>query len=171
MTFLNLALRYHKDIDHWVIYHLKDVCEMCRRSLNHCALNGQLRIQSFYMRTAKALITAQSDLSLRLAHMPFCWFCHEAAQMHGSIKGLDQTLLTQVVFTWSNSWCSQLWITKSLELSTWGKILSESNRIALQLLTKLSRCMTKPTNWHVRPAKTQISPGIRPVWSESSLCT
>ena len=35
MTFLNVALRYHKDIDHWVIYHLKDVCEICRRSLNH----------------------------------------------------------------------------------------------------------------------------------------
>ena len=35
MTFLNFALRYHKDIDHWVIYHLKDVSEMCRRSLTH----------------------------------------------------------------------------------------------------------------------------------------
>ena len=31
----NFALRYHKDIDDWVIYHLTDVCEMCRRSLNH----------------------------------------------------------------------------------------------------------------------------------------
>ena len=30
--------------------------------------------------------------------------------------------------------------------------------------------MTKPTKWHVRPAKTQISLGIRPVWSEPSLC-
>ena len=30
--------------------------------------------------------------------------------------------------------------------------------------------MTKPTKWHVRPAKTQISLGIRRVWSESSLC-
>ena len=29
--------------------------------------------------------------------------------------------------------------------------------------------MTKPTKWSVRPAKTQISLGIRPVWSESSL--
>ena len=29
--------------------------------------------------------------------------------------------------------------------------------------------MTKLTKWHVRPAKTQISLGIRPVWSESSL--
>ena len=34
----------------------------------------------------------------------------------------------------------------------------------------LSRIMTKPTKWHVHPAKTQISLGIRLVWSESSLC-
>ena len=30
--------------------------------------------------------------------------------------------------------------------------------------------MTKPTKWHVRLPKTQISLGIRPVWSEFSLC-
>ena len=29
--------------------------------------------------------------------------------------------------------------------------------------------MTKPTKWHVHPGKTQISLGIHPVWSESSL--
>ena len=34
----------------------------------------------------------------------------------------------------------------------------------------MSRLMTEPTKWHVRPAKTQISLGICPVWSESSLC-
>ena len=33
----------------------------------------------------------------------------------------------------------------------------------------LSRTMTKQTKSHVRPANTQISLGIRPVWSESSL--
>ena len=33
----------------------------------------------------------------------------------------------------------------------------------------MSCCMTKPTKWPVRRAKTQISLGIRPVWSESSL--
>ena len=33
----------------------------------------------------------------------------------------------------------------------------------------MSRIVTKPTKWHVRPAKTQISLGIRPIWSESSL--
>ena len=35
----------------------------------------------------------------------------------------------------------------------------------------MSHLMTKPTKWHMRPAKTQISLGICPVWSESSLCT
>ena len=33
----------------------------------------------------------------------------------------------------------------------------------------MSRLMTKPTKWHRRPAETQISLGIRRVWSESSL--
>ena len=36
-------------------------------------------------------------------------------------------------------------------------------------IEEMTRLMTKPTKWHVRPAKTQISLGIRPVWSESSL--
>ena len=36
-------------------------------------------------------------------------------------------------------------------------------------LLHLSHLMTKPTKWSVRPGKTQISLGIRPVWSESSL--
>ena len=35
----------------------------------------------------------------------------------------------------------------------------------------MSRLMTKQTKWLVCPAKTQIILGIRPVWSESSLCT
>ena len=35
----------------------------------------------------------------------------------------------------------------------------------------MNRLLTKHTKWHVRPAKTQISLGIRAVWSESSLST
>ena len=35
----------------------------------------------------------------------------------------------------------------------------------------MSRLMIKPTKWPMRPAKTQISLGIRPVWSESLLST
>ena len=34
----------------------------------------------------------------------------------------------------------------------------------------ISRLMIKPTKWPLRPARTQISLVIRPVWSESSLC-
>ena len=37
-------------------------------------------------------------------------------------------------------------------------------------LNHMSRHTTKPTKWPVRPLKTQISLGICPVWSESSLC-
>ena len=32
-------------------------------------------------------------------------------------------------------------------------------------LSQMSRSPTKPTKWHMRPAKTQISLGICPVWS------
>ena len=55
-------------------------------------------------------------------------------------------------------------------------IIIESVRV-LELLWRwgliakhMSHSMTKPTKWHVRPAKTQISLGIRPVWPESSQC-
>ena len=40
----------------------------------------------------------------------------------------------------------------------------------VRLWCDMSRLMTKPTKKHLRPAKTQISLGICPVWSESSLC-
>ena len=48
-----------------------------------CALIRKLRTQAFFMQTAKTLIRpgAQADWSLRCAHMPFCWFCHEVAQI------------------------------------------------------------------------------------------
>ena len=36
-------------------------------------------------------------------------------------------------------------------------------------IAHINRLMTRPTMWPVCPAKTQISLGIRPVWSESSL--
>ena len=36
-------------------------------------------------------------------------------------------------------------------------------------LIHVNRLITKPTKWHMRQAKTQISLGICPVWSESPL--
>ena len=37
------------------------------------------------------------------------------------------------------------------------------------ILFLMSHSTTKPTKWPMGPAKTQISPGMRPVWSESLL--
>ena len=43
--------------------------------------------------------------------------------------------------------------------------------VPLRIFKKnMSRLMTKPTKWHLRPAKTQISLGTRQVWSKSLLC-
>ena len=39
------------------------------------------------------------------------------------------------------------------------------------ILLYLRHLTTKPTKWHVRPAKAQIILGIRPVWQGSSLST
>ena len=38
-------------------------------------LNAQRRLRSDWT-------DAQADLSLRWAHMPFCWFCHEATHLN-----------------------------------------------------------------------------------------
>ena len=42
-------------------------------------------------------------------------------------------------------------------------------KVPFHEILEMTRLMTKPTEWIMRPAKTQISLGIRPVWSESSL--
>ena len=49
------------------------------------------------------------------------------------------------------------------------RVCASSCQKFVLFVSHLSHLMTKPTKWHVRPAKTQISLGIRPVWSESSL--
>ena len=41
----------------------------------------------------------------------------------------------------------------------------------VEVFSYMIQRMTKPTKYHVHPAKTQVSLGIHPVWSESSLCT
>ena len=41
----------------------------------------------------------------------------------------------------------------------------------LRSIDNLSHLMTKPTKWHVCPAKTWVSLGICPVWSKSLMST
>ena len=50
------------------------------------------------------------------------------------------------------------------------KVCNENMHTSVFSDTDMSRLMTKPTKWSERPAKTQISLGVRPVWSESSQC-
>ena len=48
-----------------------------------CALNGKLRTQFFFMRTAKSLIRlggCPGSSESSLGAQSFCWFCHVAAQ-------------------------------------------------------------------------------------------
>ena len=65
------------------------------------------------------------------------------------------------VFLWI--WSKLYWLWKRKRVDT-------ENVSFIEFKSNLSRLVTKPTKWPVRPAKTQISLGIRPVWSESSLC-
>ena len=37
---------------------------------------------------------AQADLSLRWAHMPFCWFCHEAVHLNCGMRSLENSTMT-----------------------------------------------------------------------------
>ena len=55
-----------------------------RLTKNVCHKYKQER--QFWLRWFSELLSLfgllQADLSLRWTHMPFCWFCHEAAQCH-----------------------------------------------------------------------------------------
>ena len=56
--------------------------------------------------------------------------------------------------------------TRSVNVSVLFSCLSRSIWAGIILI---GWAMTKPTNWHVPPAKTQVNLGIRPIWSEFSL--
>ena len=63
-----------------------------------------------------------------------------------------------------------LWATCIKMYSYLSKVCEGVTLFQLHLFShNLSLSMTKPTKWPVRLAMTQISLGIRPVWSESSL--
>ena len=79
-------------------------------------------------------------LGLRWTQMPFCWFCHVAAQI-------------QCVFLYF--YASSIDPEKNFAVMK-GNVIKEPPH-------------DKTNKVVVRPEKTQMSLGIRPVWSESSL--
>ena len=103
---------------------------------------------------------AHADLSLRWAHVPLCWFCHEVA--HCSFKQCFSFFILLLIEIPACKKCRP-WSDATL-CGIWSGSTSFPR-------INLSLCMTKPTKWPECPAKTQISLGIFPVWSESSLST
>ena len=78
----------------------------------------------------------------------------------------DWCITLHITNTFFNFWVSDYSIFQSHDFTVFRhRGLSELVQV------RVSHSMTKPTKWHVRPAKTQISLGICPIWSESSLCT
>ena len=70
--------------------------------------------------------------------------------------------------SWLCHWF-QYWVTAWRLPENFLKIMRLYWILRSSSLTQMSHLMTKPTKWHVCPAKTQISLGICSVWSESSL--
>ena len=64
-----------------------------------------------------------------------------------------------------------IWVLTGCTSFCWFCCALAHFNIVHHLENYMSMRMTKSTKWPMCPAKTQISLGIRPVWSESSLCT
>ena len=139
---------------------------------------------------------AQADLSLRWTHMPFCCFCHEAAHLRSGIWNLSlylnsyslQLHTVKTVPLYLQSSIRVRTIKKKKEKQIFvglfyisdpkitfvGKFNQENIQCIIYDISRWGVCslrrygMTKATKWPVRPVKTQISLGIRPVWSELS---
>ena len=105
-------------------------------------------IRVFAVRLKKARILSYPMSALRIlwsdwAHMPFCWFCHDAAHMR---------IITENHVN-ANPRRAKKHVTSKIR-----------STICTELHHNMSRRMTKATEWHLLPAKTQISLGIRPIW-------
>ena len=92
------------------------------------------------------------------------WCCIHTISLMSLWRGWEWPH-SYIIPTWCQTLCHKRKVTihcQTLLLRT----VSTCNK----LNSNMSHLVTKPKNWHVLPAKTQISLGICPVWSESSLC-
>ena len=97
----------------------------------HCVLDYP---KSTQRRLWSDWVDAQADLSLRWAHMSFCWFCRAAAQLSTRRKWLQYPLATE----WS-CFCGDHYN------SDHAKSINTSETVVFFLYK--SRLMTKPTKW------------------------
>ena len=70
---------------------------------------------------------------------------------------------------WSRVHRSWIWISLHILLKI-NFSYEEEKLGTVMIASGVSRSTTKPIKWYVRPAKTQISIGFRPVWSVFTVC-
>ena len=115
-----------------------------------------------------------SDLSLPWAHKSFCWFCHAVAQirMERCLQTSARRLLNRATRPHGKR---DFIVVRLVIIQTrmcrhqWGQITSSLSEAAFCSIYEPP--LDKTSKMTVRTKKTQISLGIRLVWSESSLCT
>ena len=77
---------------------------------------------------------------------------------------------TVFVFRFSRHFFRGLWCAPIMKASLWPWASPwKTYHPPMPAIIQMSHLMTKPTKWHVCKAKTQISLGFCPVWSESLL--
>ena len=109
---------------------------------------------------------AQASLRIRAVSPEPSLFTHMKC---GSRRRVRQKIKHLAPTGWLGMrvWRMSLRRTKSTIISWHGSIFFSALPLSAW---ERSRLMTKPTKSYVRPAKTQITLGICPVWSESSQC-
>ena len=63
---------------------------------------------------------AQADLSIRWAHMPFCWFCHEVAQLMKGYKKIRQSVYFELL-QYTGNYSLQYHKKTVQNMSSWDK--------------------------------------------------
>ena len=79
-------------------------------------------------------VDTQADLSLRWAHMPFCWFCYDAA--HFAYKPVS--LPNWLHMIWATAWQNQQndLCTQQRPRSAWASTQSDKNSLCAQWVAK-----------------------------------
>ena len=97
----------------------------------------------------------------------------KSEQPHQSSPGCTNIIIMELKKTGTDNaifWPE--WTAAHVRLKDSDKILVtrlKCGTVSYDVTQVWAAAWAKPTKWHVRPSKTQISLDIRPVWSESSL--
>ena len=123
-----------------------------------------------------------SILSTAMLTLNFVWLFHRALLVtvnffsNATNLALSSAWIIWLTVVFTNAWDRRIVLEMLIYHS--NLILSDcrisqterTGGSVLSLYRFVSHSMTTPTKWHVRPSKTQISLGIRQIWSGFFLC-